>query len=264
MAWSTGRAVRRIGLALVLGLVVGGLALTTASTASAQTLQDIEVRDKLIANQEALLNTYRCMFSVDTQVVPGGCSNVSPALPPQEPGQFSGTPTARDIAVRDQLITDQEALLNVYRCQFSIDTELVPAGCQSHGTQPEPEVTAEPTPTTPENLGPVPPNEEAWSENLRIREFMVACGFWEGIYGQCHNHPEDTDKVAQLKGELYDCEWSFRERGCRGYGGAGMRQLEDELFCQDSWIFRRSTIENQPPYFCYHPDHPTNGVNAPR
>lgn len=37
--------------------------------------------------------------------------------------------TAEGIAVRDQLIADQEALLNVYRCMFDIDTEVVPGGC---------------------------------------------------------------------------------------------------------------------------------------
>ena len=73
MVWGSGRTVRRVGLALVLGLVAGGLTLTSGATVSAQTLRDIEARDKLIADQEALLNTYRCMFSVDTQVVPGGC-----------------------------------------------------------------------------------------------------------------------------------------------------------------------------------------------
>ena len=35
-------------------------------------------RDTLIAAQESLLNDYRCLFSVDTQLVPGGC-----AEPPQ-------------------------------------------------------------------------------------------------------------------------------------------------------------------------------------
>lgn len=258
MVWSVGRAVRRVGLALVLGLVVGGLALTTASTASAQTLQDIEVRDRLIADQEALLNTYRCMFNVDTQVVPGGCSNDSPALPPQKPGQFSDTPTLRDIAVRDQLIADQEALLNIYRCQFSIDTELVPGGCQS-------DATAEPTPVAvPENLGPVPPNQEAWAERLRVGEFIAACGYWEGTFRQCHNHPEDTNEVERLLSELYGCEWSLQERGCRGYGGARMWQLEDELFCQNGWILRIDYLDADLPGYCYHPEHPTQGIHMPR
>lgn len=31
------------------------------------------MRDDLIAAQEKLLNTYRCMFNIDTQLVPGGC-----------------------------------------------------------------------------------------------------------------------------------------------------------------------------------------------
>ncbi|MYL09111.1 MAG: hypothetical protein F4015_06450, partial [Acidimicrobiia bacterium] len=34
-----------------------------------------------------------------------------------------------DIAARDQLISDQEALLNVYRCRFDIDTLIVRGGC---------------------------------------------------------------------------------------------------------------------------------------
>ena len=37
------------------------------------TQQDIEVRDGLIQSQEALLNTYRCRFDIDTEVVPSGC-----------------------------------------------------------------------------------------------------------------------------------------------------------------------------------------------
>lgn len=35
--------------------------------------------DQLIFNQESLLNSYRCLFNVDTQIVPGGC----PASAPQ-------------------------------------------------------------------------------------------------------------------------------------------------------------------------------------
>ena len=235
----------------MLGLVVGGLALATAPTASAQTVQDIEVRDRLIADQEALLNVYRCMFDVDIQVVPGGCSNGSPIFPPQKPSPFSGNPTAQDIAVRDQLINDQEALLNIYRCQFSIDTEIVPSGCQDSN------VTPEPTPvTTPENLGPVSPNEEPWSEYVRNVEFATACGFWEGKFGQCHNHPEDTEEVERRWGELYGCEYRLEDRGCRGYGGARMQQLRDELFCQDGWLF---VPGDRAQGACYHPDHPTHG-----
>lgn len=34
-----------------------------------------------------------------------------------------------EIAQRDQLITEQEALLNIYRCRFDIDTHLLAGGC---------------------------------------------------------------------------------------------------------------------------------------
>ena len=36
-------------------------------------LEEIAVRDRLVAAQESLLNAYRCLFGVDVQVVPGGC-----------------------------------------------------------------------------------------------------------------------------------------------------------------------------------------------
>ena len=108
-----------------------------ASAASAQTTEDVEVRDQLIANQEALLNVYRCHFNIDTQVVPGGCTNGAPSLPAVEPVPFASTPTSQDIATHDNLVEAQESLLNVYRCQFNIDTQIVPGGCQN-GEQPTP------------------------------------------------------------------------------------------------------------------------------
>ena len=90
---------------------------------------DVVVRDSLIANQETLLNTYRCLFNVDTEVVPGGCSEGKPAGGPTPPGTFEGTPTAADVTARDSLIANQESLLNTYRCLFNVDTEVVPGGC---------------------------------------------------------------------------------------------------------------------------------------
>lgn len=100
------------------------------SPASAQSAADVDVRDNLIARQEALLNTYRCRFNIDTQVVPGGCSAGVPTRQPHQPREFAGTATAEEIAARDNLIAKQEALLNVYRCMFDIDTQLVPGGCE--------------------------------------------------------------------------------------------------------------------------------------
>ena len=123
-------------LTVVVGLLVSLLGIAGASAqpeSEAQpTIQDIQLRDQLIANQENLLNTYRCMFNVDVDAVPGQCPNpttISPGITPE-------SPTQQDLAVRDQLIADQEALLNIYRCQFDVDTQLVPGGC---GTEPDPQ-----------------------------------------------------------------------------------------------------------------------------
>ena len=130
-------------LVVVVALLAGGLALVSGAGASAQTVADVEVRDRLIADQEALLNTYRCMFAVDVEVVPGGCSDGAPASPAKDPAPFSGNPTASDITVRNELVAAQEALLNTYRCRFRIDTQQVPGGCPelADETVAEPEET---------------------------------------------------------------------------------------------------------------------------
>ena len=128
--------------------------------ASAATVDDIIVRDQLIANQETLLNVYRCMFDVDTQIVPGGCADGVPIQPPASPAPFTGEPSTAEVAVRDTLVLAQEALLNVYRCMFEVDTQIVPGGCQDSApievelgsdhsaTDEEPEPTAQPDLTT--------------------------------------------------------------------------------------------------------------------
>ena len=106
---------------------------TPGGDASAS-VEQIQTRDRLVANQESLLNTYRCMFDVDVGAVPGGCAQGKPARGAVSPGVFEGEPTQADILVRDDLIARQEALLNVYRCRFNIDTQLVPGGCASDTT----------------------------------------------------------------------------------------------------------------------------------
>ncbi len=78
------------------------------------TLEDIEVRDRLVAVQESLLNTYRCRFEFDTHVTPDGCpgqANSEPHLsldldPMVVPEDFDGdlppgliTPTGVSVAV---------------------------------------------------------------------------------------------------------------------------------------------------------------------
>ncbi len=135
------RAPRRLlGAAAAAVALAAGLVLAApfaVVTAAAQTAGDIAVRDELIADQEALLNAYRCRFDIDTEQVPGGCAGGVPAQPAAGPAGFDGEPTADDIAVRDDLVAAQEALLNAYRCRFDIDTEVVPGGC------PDPEPAEE-------------------------------------------------------------------------------------------------------------------------
>lgn len=117
-------------------VLAAGLAVVAGSGVLAQSVADVVQRDRLIADQENLLNTYRCLFGVDVEVVPGGCPDpvvVSPGVAPQ-------SPTQHDIEVRDGLIQRQEALLNIYRCRFNIDTEIVPGGCGEPGADVPTEV----------------------------------------------------------------------------------------------------------------------------
>lgn len=109
------------------------------SSVGAQTVADVQERDRLIAAQEALLNAYRCQFSVDVAAVAGGCANGKPVQPASGPGAFGGTPTQNDIDVREKLIANQEKLLNTLRCRFGVDTDAVPGGCPEPGEQPAPQ-----------------------------------------------------------------------------------------------------------------------------
>lgn len=43
--------------------------------------------------------------------------------------QANGAPSLGDIALRDELIAAQESLLNTYRCQFDVDSHIVPGRC---------------------------------------------------------------------------------------------------------------------------------------
>ena len=112
-----------------------------AQTADGQVAGQVAERDALIAAQENLLNAYRCMFNVDTDAVSGGCPDpdrIQPGTAPQNPSQ-------QDIDARDALIAAQEALLNVYRCQHNIDTQLVAGGCPRAGvSQTAPNTATEP------------------------------------------------------------------------------------------------------------------------
>ncbi len=129
--------------AAAVGALAAGLLLAAPFVVvpvAAQTADDIAARDELIADQEALLNAYRCRFGVDAEQVPGGCADGAPVRPAAGPGGFDGEPDADDIAVRDRLVAAQEALLNAYRCRFDIDTEVVPGGCPDPDPEPAEEL----------------------------------------------------------------------------------------------------------------------------
>ena len=46
------------------------------------TQAEVDLRDTLVFEQESLLNVYRCMFDVDTEITPFGCENGKPRQPP--------------------------------------------------------------------------------------------------------------------------------------------------------------------------------------
>ena len=64
---------------VVLGVCPNPDAISPGVAPENPTKQDIEVRDRLILSQEALLNSYRCRFDVDTERVPDGCEHREPA-----------------------------------------------------------------------------------------------------------------------------------------------------------------------------------------
>lgn len=257
--------------------VVAGLfalvAVLLAPAVSAQTVEDVAQRDQLIANQENLLNTYRCLFGVDTDVVPGECPNpdsVSPGVAPP-------SPTQNDIEVRDGLIQSQEALLNVYRCRFDVDTEIVPGGCVDGA--PAPLVLEEPA-TGPEPLG-APPAEFGFdqfygkyldAEGLPIiaSTSVADDALWQAkrlVHEMLGNRPdivmkfsENNVRVAVMAAssgvtelpELSDLnevfpgvDWDERTRG-GGVGPTFARPVvaiaEEHLLCYDSDVFRFEDI----------------------
>ena len=146
---------RLVATAVVVGLLattLGGAGAAAQGTSGSQVIRsEIEVRDRLIAAQETLLNVYRCMFNIDTQIVTFGCINGEPRSGAIQPRAFQGTPAQREVDVRNKLVAAQEALLNVYRCMFNIDTQIVTFGCvdgrpRDRAPTPEPPAVVDPTP----------------------------------------------------------------------------------------------------------------------
>jgi len=168
--------------AVVCALFVAGMGAAGAQVPSSDeaSVDDGQLREDLIADQESLLNSYRCLFDIDTEVVPGGCVEGRPAQGRIEPRSFEGTPSQQDIRGRDQLIETQESLLNAYRCLFSVDTQIVPGGCPS----------GEPTRATPESgqeaapIGTVTPQESSSPPEVQVSFASASYTAAEGTTAQ--------------------------------------------------------------------------------
>ena len=326
------RAVK-LRVVCVLAVLFAGLAWAGGATAAQEAVssEDIAVRDQLIADQENLLNAYRCRFGADTHLVPGSCGDpdtVAPGAAPQNP-------TQQDIDARDSLIQNQEALLNTYRCRFDIDIHIVSGGCQ----------VTEDSEETDEFLGPVPPLAEPFAEGERLALLLRDCGWWVGSYQQCayangrlnlvdqikisrgfselygcdttymisycthrpnpgadiwakrvelaeyqeacgygrsrfgsnywecsHDpldltapaRPEHNAEVVRLGREAYNCNFQVLRNNnefCTdlgGVGGAIMRQIVNETHCQNGWILRTHYERLSAPSYCYHPTYQGN------
>ena len=121
-----------VGLAGLVGVAAGcgpDVPLGVIRQGHAVTVEDIAVREEMIAAQQTTLHRLRCQFGADTQVVPGGCANGLPVLSVPAPAPFTGMPDHRAVAERDEFIRLQEQLLNQYRCRFGVDAHAVPGGC---------------------------------------------------------------------------------------------------------------------------------------
>ncbi|MYL08344.1 MAG: hypothetical protein F4015_02425, partial [Acidimicrobiia bacterium] len=85
-----------VAIALVFGLVgssAGGQSPDERDARIAELEKLVADRDTLVAAQESLLNEYRCLFNVDTQLVPNGCPEQTQPTPTPTP-----TPTAAPTA----------------------------------------------------------------------------------------------------------------------------------------------------------------------
>ncbi len=133
-----------VHLAAAAAVVAAVLWAASPADAQSASLAEIAQRDRLIGQQESLLNIYRCRFGIDVEQVPGGCFDGSPVNYAEEPPLFDGTPTLGEVARRDRLVNAQESLLNAYRCRFDIDTALVPGGCGDNSPGPAPLPTPRP------------------------------------------------------------------------------------------------------------------------
>ena len=83
---------------VVPGGCVNGASAAGPSEPGAVGAVDTAALRRLVVDQEALLNAYRCMFAVDVEVVPGGCSHGRPTAEPVAGNEESSDGSAGDEA----------------------------------------------------------------------------------------------------------------------------------------------------------------------
>jgi len=191
---------------LAAAALVGSLlasAPVAAQTADGQAAGQVAERDTLIAAQENLLNAYRCQFNVDTDAVSGGCPDpdrIQPGTAPQNPSQ-------QDIDARDTLIAAQEALLNVYRCQHNIDTQLVAGGCPRTGVSQTAPNTSADIPAQARHLSVQLGDLRYNAADMVMRTFGDIYGCLDGIKCswtmEAHIHARIIENMTDAYGRYY-------------------------------------------------------------
>lgn len=175
----------------------------------------------LVDSQERLLNDYRCLFNVDTEVVPGGCVGGRPnprfrsarvdAFRPEGFGPVAIEQMKAAHSVRVRLAYDQEILLNVYRCKFDVDTEVVPGGCAEGMPVVETEPpTALPNPETGSEPVSLPTSQTQQPQTSAYTIPVYYCGEvfdrhspFE-ILSLGYDYGDLVDDVASLNGNVAD------------------------------------------------------------
>ena len=124
---------------------------------------DIEARNQGIAARENLLNTYRCLFNVDTELVPDGCPEPEPTEPEPEPTEPEPTePEPTEPEPTEPEPTEPEP---------TEPEPTEPEPTEPEPTEPEP---TEPEPTEPEPTEPVGDSEiAALDQTIALQEALL-------------------------------------------------------------------------------------------
>ncbi len=103
--------------------------------------------------------------------------------------------------------------------------------------------------------GVVPWDADFYAGYIESYYFTVACGFYEGEYGQCHD-PADTETFDRFIADLYQCEIDRATSMCVGLGGAAQAIWNSWVACPAGWSISHDTPIVYDTEECFHPEHP--------